>query len=350
MDVWFVILTILTALACGGVIYQFLGARRDHHRFPPPGRLVQVNRHRLHLQILGGGEPVVVLESGIAASSISWQIVQSAVARFSTVFAYDRAGLGWSDSDSATKSLHRAVDELRTALARASLPAPYVLVGHSFGAYLVRLFVARHPEEVAGLVLVDPLEPGEWVRPIAEERRRLRGAVLFSRIGAAVAALGIVRLAIGQFVRGDRTTPRAVLGSFGREATRVVERLVGQVGKLPPESWPAVQAHWTRPGSFWAMSQYLAALPSCAREVIQAEATDRPTHPRSSRGDKPWSMPTIVLSAATASPTERNRHRITASRSPLGQHRSVASGGHWVQLDASRDVVESIEEVVRAVR
>ena len=64
--------------------------------FDPPGQLVQIDNAKLHLQITGSGRPVVVLEAGIAATSLSWALVQPELAKFATVVSYDRAGLGWS--------------------------------------------------------------------------------------------------------------------------------------------------------------------------------------------------------------------------------------------------------------
>ena len=145
------LLALLAALAGGGLLYQVLGSRRDAERNLPPGQLLPVNRHRLHLWVLGDKDPTVVLEAGIGASSLSWRLVHTAAARFARVCAYDRAGLGWSEAGRGGRSAQRSVAELRRALSGADLTPPYVLVGHSFGAYLVRLFAALHPA-----VLVSP--------------------------------------------------------------------------------------------------------------------------------------------------------------------------------------------------
>ena len=88
----------LLVLAVAGVIYQSVGLRRDTRRFPPPGQLIDVGGHRLHAVCRGRGSPTAVLESAIGASSLSWARVQPAVARFTSVCAYDRAGLAWSDA------------------------------------------------------------------------------------------------------------------------------------------------------------------------------------------------------------------------------------------------------------
>ncbi|GAB4227203.1 MAG: alpha/beta hydrolase [Acidobacteriota bacterium] len=109
----------------------------------------------LHATVAGSGRPVVVLESGLGEDSGLWQRVLPLIARDTTVVAYDRAGLGRSPDRGAPRDGATMVDELRALLRAAELPPPYVLVGHSFGGLLVRIFAGRWPDEVAGLVLVD---------------------------------------------------------------------------------------------------------------------------------------------------------------------------------------------------
>ena len=146
---------VLWLLACG-IAYQALGARADAERYPPPGELVDVGGHRLHLNCAGRGRPIVILEAGLPGSSLDWSLVQPAVAKATTVCAYDRAGFGWSDPGPQARTGSRIADELHTLLERAGVPGPYVVVGHSFGGLYVRVFASRFPKEVAGVVLVDP--------------------------------------------------------------------------------------------------------------------------------------------------------------------------------------------------
>jgi pimeloyl-ACP methyl ester carboxylesterase len=106
-----------------------------------------VDGHRLHVVSLGQGEPVVLLESAIAASSVSWARVQPEVARFTRVIAYDRAGLAWSDAATEPRTIASMCEEMRRLLATIgnATPAPAVLVGHSFGALLCLAFTVRNP-------------------------------------------------------------------------------------------------------------------------------------------------------------------------------------------------------------
>lgn len=122
---------------------------------PPPGDLIDIGGHRLHLNCEGQGEGAVILESGLGGSSLDWVLVQPRVATFARTCSYDRAGYGWSDIGPEPRDADRIATELHALLMRAQIPPPYILVGHSFGGFSIRLFAARRPEIVAGLVLVD---------------------------------------------------------------------------------------------------------------------------------------------------------------------------------------------------
>jgi pimeloyl-ACP methyl ester carboxylesterase len=106
----------------------------------------------------GGGSsgPVVVFVAGLGEDLSTWRGVQPKISQFARTFAYDRAGLGKSDPSPAGKSVGHLTSELHELLAAAKVPPPYVLVGHSLGGAIVQLFAFAYPDEIAGLVLVDP--------------------------------------------------------------------------------------------------------------------------------------------------------------------------------------------------
>ena len=126
--------------------------------YPPPGRLVDIGGWRLHLNCTGepmAGRPTVVLEAGAGDFSVEWSLVQPGVDRFAHVCSYDRGGDGWSDLGPHPRTFRQIVYELHTLLERAGERGPYILVGHSYGGWLVRLYQSTYPGEVAGMVLVD---------------------------------------------------------------------------------------------------------------------------------------------------------------------------------------------------
>ena len=144
-------------LACVlfGSIWQACAASRGMRQIAPAGQLVDVGGHKLHLQCVGTGSPTVILEASGLGNASSWRKVQPQVAARTRVCAYDRAGMGHSEPGPLPRDGRQLAAELRALLQAAQLPPPYLLVGHSAGGVVVRLFAAAHPTEVAGLVLVD---------------------------------------------------------------------------------------------------------------------------------------------------------------------------------------------------
>ncbi len=147
------VLVILTLMALGGA-YQAIG-RSTEPTVAMRGQLVDVGPYRLHLECTGSGGPTVILEPGGGASAATMGLIAPAVARDSRVCVYDRAGRGWSDAAASPPDGAQIASDLHELLARAHVPGPYVLVGHSFGGLYVRTYAARYPEQVVGLVLVD---------------------------------------------------------------------------------------------------------------------------------------------------------------------------------------------------
>lgn len=135
--------------------------------------LVDVGGHRLHLEVHRGTAPLtIVFEAGGGADLSSWATVPASLAdrTDATVVAYDRAGLGDSDLGPTNLIPRDEIADLRRALERIGAPERTIVVGHSYGAMLALLHAALHPDAVAGLVLVDPMNPrfveatGEFVQ------------------------------------------------------------------------------------------------------------------------------------------------------------------------------------------
>ena len=277
---------------------------------------------------------MVLLEAGIAASSLSWALVQPGIAKFTRACAYDRAGFAWSDVSSCPRTFERIVDELSTVLARVAPDERYVLVGHSFGSFVIRAYASRHPERVHGLVLVDP--PTEWLTMTGQQTRLLSGGRHLSRIGAVLAHVGIVRTCLALLSGGAPAGPRGFVRIFGPTAARTLERLVGEVRKLPPEVHPVVQALWCQPKCFLAMADHLGVL---ARE---GRAMGGFIPPRE--------VPVTVISSGNQPPDQFDAHRRLAEQSADGRHVIAARSAHWVQFDEPALVVALVRELVERAR
>lgn len=331
-----VLLGSVSLIGLGGLLYQAIGSARDARRYPAPGEMVDVGGHRLHMHKQGYGGPTVVLESGIAASSVSWQLIQSEVAKFTTVVSYDRAGLGWSDASRASRSIGNILRDLETLLARAGIEPPIVLVGHSFGGLVALEYACGHRERVAGLVLVDPLPASEWRTVTPQTSAMLRRGITLARRGAWVARLGIVRLSLDLLRAGSRRIPKLAARVSSGNGSKLTERLVGEVRKLPKELWPVVQYHWCDPKCFLAMADHLEALPENARACDHA----------CKLGD----LPVVVLSAANSDVDRTGEHQEMAACSACAKFVSATHSGHWIQLDEPGLVVAAIRQVVELTR
>ncbi len=312
---WPLTLLLLTA-ALAGPAYQFFGLRRDARKYPPPGRLIG----GLHITECGVG-PTVVLESGIAGSSVSWRAVEAQLCGFARVVTYDRAGLGWSAASPAARTLENIVEELRRLLREAQVAPPYILVGHSFGALTVRYFAARYPAEVAGVLLVDAVPVADWFPLRDHQRRRLARGVSLSRRGAWLARFGVVRFALARLISGSRVLPRLLAKFSAGNGASVMDGLAREVRKLPPEVWPMVRAHWSAAKNFVAMADHLEALPANAATAAAVPIPD--------------GVPAIALCS------DNNSERISGV-----EYRHIKDCGHWIQLDRPDAVATAVRDLI----
>ena len=122
-----------------------------------PARVVTVNGHQVEIATAGaGGAATVVFEAGLGEDWTHWDEVASQVALHARIFAYSRPGYGASGPATTPRDPKQIVEELRALLASQGYAPPYVLVGHSMGGAYMELFAKSHPDEVVGVVLVDP--------------------------------------------------------------------------------------------------------------------------------------------------------------------------------------------------
>jgi len=305
-------LVFVVLLVLSGVVYQAIGSATDARRYLPPGRMVDVGGHRLHLCCAGEGSRTVVMDSGLPGSSLSWSLVQPEVAKFTRVCSYDRAGLGWSDVGPTPRTSRRIVEELHRLLKKAEIEGPYVLVGHSFGAPNMRLYASKYPDEVAGMVLVDPLHPREWLHITAEGERKLKQAVRLSRYGAFLARLGIARLVSSLARIGASALARFSVSLLTGGVLKGRENLLASVEKLLPDLRPVIRVFWTPSKSYEAMAGQIDGLPESAAQIAAT----------GDFGD----IPLVVLSASNPGPARMMEQDALAGLSSRGKHLLLQRG------------------------
>lgn len=297
--------------------------------WPPPGELVAVNGSRMHIRCTGTGSPVVVMEAGSTDISLSWAKVQPGVAEFSRVCSYDRLGYGWSDAFEGPVTARDVTGRLHSLLGAANVSPPYVLVGHSLGGEYVRYYASRYPDEVAGIVLVDPGSEWQMTRTGEDFTREQQAAI-------HTAVLGI--RAMGE---------KAEDGTFAANLS-----LVPADPRLPPYEFHAYKALLATRPSFWeARAVEAESAFSIFSELQQAEIA------------LPENIPLIVIASgndmgfsqdpknnAEANTIFRTLQQEMARESANGTYHVAPDTTHYVQLDRPDIIIEAIRSVVDAVR
>jgi pimeloyl-ACP methyl ester carboxylesterase len=324
------------AVAGLGWLFQRMGLKRDARRYPPQGLMLSRRGRYLHVLQQGSGRPAVVFEAGLAASSLSWARVQPLVASFSSTSSYDRAGLGWSSPLGSQPTLAQMLDDLHAVVMWAGGGEPVVLVGHSFGALLLLAYIQRFPEHVAGLVMAEPVSLSMWSQCPAAEQGRLEAGAALSRRGAWLAEFGVVRAALVLLLHGGQRWSQRIGRRAAGPGAATLERLTGEVSKLPKELWPVIAAQWSRPQSFRAMAETLEALPACAADA---------GHPA-----LPAELPVAVLSAASATQEELRERDGWLMGLVEVEHLVLSETDHWLHLEKPEDVATAVQWCVERAR
>lgn len=292
---------------------------------PPLGQRVDIGGYALHLWCMGEGQPSVVLESSLAADCLDWHLIQSEVAKFTRVCAYDRAGLGWSDPSPYPRSAEVIVSELHELLVNADVPKPYILVGFSIGSVYVCRYASQYPNEIAGIVLVDGSHE--------HQRRRLPPA----------------RQQVLDTIIADN------MSTLQRHAKMTHEEIVREVQASRPPDTPS------RPPADIKLLVLDRMRPSIAKakldEYIAAETTlNQTSQPLPSLDE----IPLIVLTAGARKQypgisdelhEEGERvwlelQREIAATSSQSNHRIVGDSSHQMVIDRPEVVVEAIRNLV----
>lgn len=295
---------------------------------------VEPGRH-LNLVCLGQGAPTVILESGMGDDSLAWRKVQARIATFTRTCAYDRAGYGLSDAARRASDADNTVADLALLLDKAPIDGPVVLVGHSLGGLYATYFTNLHPDRVAGLVLMDPAQPGDG---------RAYGS-LWDR----------GRTAFAKSLADSELCLKAA-----READLTPAHNPADCLEDPPGKEPAFHEEINRR---WGKANYIAANISEIRSMLaDADGDSVDSRQAGSKQRDFGALPLIVLVSFPAPPPgepedwkkgtaiKHDLNRKLAARSTTGEFRLVPDSRHYIQDDAPQVVVYAVRSVVDAAR
>jgi pimeloyl-ACP methyl ester carboxylesterase len=310
----------------------------------PPGRLLDVGGYRLHVNCTGAGRgPAAVLIAGAGDFSFDWALVQPGVSRFARVCSYDRAGAAWSDLGPTPRTMRQEAHELRALLGAAGVAPPYVLVGHSIGGLVARVYADAYPREVAGVVFVDSTTEDTTLN--------YQGRLVRVRDGARGLAVPGVQTLAGSPPRPP-TEDDLKQAEFNRQVFG------------PPKIAPPFDR---LPGSARALRLWALSNPK-----LQASSEDfwaeelRELHEARARRPRPLGgLPVVSLVGASAGETppgvaadewarlaaeKRRQKEELAGLSTRGRVVVAARSGHHVQLEEPALVVEAVRRVVAEAR
>jgi pimeloyl-ACP methyl ester carboxylesterase len=326
------ILSPTLTLIVTGFVYQCIGSHRDRLRYAGAGRWVSIGRgRRLYLLEQGSGGPTVLFEAGIGATNLNWRHIQKTVSRFTGTFSYDRGGLGFSSRCRTARTPGNIAMELHDLLKSAGIKPPYVLVGHSFGGLVMRQYALLFPEEVTGVVLVDPMRCEDWPPHDPTKQSQLDLGSRLIRYAQPIAVCGLTRLAVTSLFRRSKKISGNLNGATVSGGRHVIGRITQEVGKMPREVWPVVAAHWSRPSFYEGMRRHIDSIPATVKEMDMAEPIRE--------------IPVMVLTPGKARPLSPARLRRIGDNV---QQVIAPASDHWIHLDEPDLVIRSIREMVTA--
>ena len=191
------------------------------------GQLVDIGGRRLYLQCQGSGSPVVILQAGLGGWSASWARIQPTIAATATVCSYDRAGHGRSDDAPLPQDGNAIATDLHTLLVKAGIPGPYVLVAHSSGGPYARVYTADYPDEVVGMVLLDP-QPADAFTSLPDYRGTYDYLRLAGGVAPSIARIGLLGPLFG--VSPNEAT--AAIARSQRDEFRALPAALEQAAKV----------------------------------------------------------------------------------------------------------------------
>ena len=304
--VFLVLLACVAVSALAGALFELLATRRIAANNAPAGRLIDIRGRKNHIFCVGSGSPTIILISGLGETYDSWSKVQPRLAQSARTCSYDRAGLGWSDRPQESRDVLRMSTELHDLLAASELNPPYLLVGHSLGGGIARVFAGQNPQEVAAMVFVDAvpagflsrLQPDAWDANMSRTAHRMKW----------MAPFGIARLQ----------------------------------GKCQVDNRPFIHC-----SDFWAtFTAEREALPTSVRQIASVQSI----------GDTPLRILSRDTDPAVGWGSPQNRLAWEAMQEDLAKlstrsRQTVVKGAtHYIQDDQPDVVIEAISDMLMSLR
>lgn len=308
----------LAVLFILGLTFQKWSEFRDTKRVIPPGKLISVGDHKLHLWCIGQSGPTVLMLSGGGTPSVTLYDAQMRIAKFTRVCSYDRTGLGWSDPATKPMALADHVSDLEVLLAKGGVQGPLILAPESMGGLIALAYTRRNPDRVAGAVFIDASETQLYFEAVPATVPQFKLKEWLWEIGWRT---GIVRLAL-PYAKPDF------------------------VDRLSPEIQAQFYAIWSRPnhGYFRDFIDIVENTPASDQAVTAAGSWD----------DKPVvALRHGKIDGSVLPATEPGWPEAQARLAALSKRGKVviATGvGHMIAEDAPQLVADTVESVARRLR
>ena len=314
----FLVLSVLSVAAlCGPVMAE------SEDIGGPPGKIIDLGRHKIHLHCTGAGAPTVILEAGASAFAIDFALVQPEIAKTNRVCSYDRAGSGWSGPNPDIEDPSAVPVILRATLTAAGEKPPYLMVGASMGGVYVRLYHAQHPDEVAGMVLIDSAD----------------GSGLFLMIQGQVVSMNDIT---AEQLRATAQPQPANVTPRPPQTGAPFDRLPPDLYRIRVELERRLIAAVSVPIDLQTIATYNENQRLGFARLRALAAAD--PHPL---GDRPM---VVLTRGANLRDQLKEMHAALARQSTNSRHTVVANAGHEIHLFQPDAVIQAIQDVASAIR
>ena len=139
-----------------GALFQVISEFIDNRSYTQSGKMYDMDGYKLHLNCTGTGNVTIILESDFQFPSLQWDPVQRELAKYTQVCSYDRSGLGWSEKSPIARESQLVIEEEYKLLRKGNIENPLIIVGNGNATLITRLFANRYPENILGIVLINP--------------------------------------------------------------------------------------------------------------------------------------------------------------------------------------------------